>query len=254
MAEDRKTKPKRTSGKAGEGGAKAKPNPSLLQLNLKEGQTPEEVFAETALESAIRHAQLATNLGNSSFKDADSTVCDINRSVGIMRERCEAVRAGNLDSATDMLTAQMATLDALFSEMTGRAMKNMGQYAQAVQIYMNLALKAQTNCRVTAEALAKIKRGGKQTVRVVHVYPGGQAVVADTVNTGGNAGSGGGSVEQPYRATAVGEFEALLCPDPSRDGLPLASDAERSLSDSWGAEPWGAEGEPERVEARRAIG
>jgi hypothetical protein len=41
------------------------------------------------------------------------------------------------------------------------------------------------------EALAKIRRKGEQTVKVVHVYPGGQAVVAETINQGGANGKAG---------------------------------------------------------------
>ena len=44
------------------------------------------------------------------------------------------------------------------------------------------------------EALAKLRRGGEQTVRVehVHVYPGGQAVVGNVTHHG-RPGVGGGS-------------------------------------------------------------
>lgn len=38
---------------------------------------------------------------------------------------------------------------------------------------------------IQMEALAKLRRGGKQIVEHVHVYPGGQAVIAGTVNSGG---------------------------------------------------------------------
>lgn len=36
-----------------------------------------------------------------------------------------------------------------------------------------------------AEALAKLRRGGEQVFRHVHVNEGGQAVIAGTVNTRG---------------------------------------------------------------------
>jgi len=56
-----------------------------------------------------------------------------------------------------MLTAQATSLDAIFNEMARRCALNMGEYIGAADTYMRLALKAQSQCRTTIEALAEIK-------------------------------------------------------------------------------------------------
>lgn len=51
--------------------------------------------------------------------------------------------------------------------------------------YSNMANKAMRSFALHAEVLAKLRRGGEQVVKHIHVNQGGQAVIAGTVNTGG---------------------------------------------------------------------
>jgi hypothetical protein len=48
-------------------------------------------------------------------------------------------------------------LNAIFSELARRAALNMGDYIEASEKYMKLALRAQAQCRATIETLAAIK-------------------------------------------------------------------------------------------------
>lgn len=158
-------------------------SPDSLTLVEREGKSRAEIHAEASLSPVIRNAILSKTYGDEFFGcNKDGERSDIDASVAFVTEKCAEVRAGNLDHVTDMLVAQMATLDTLFTTMCSRAGSNMGKYPEAVDRYFNWAMKAQAGCRTTAETLARIKRGGKQTVKVVHVHEGGQAVVADTVN------------------------------------------------------------------------
>ena len=64
----------------------------------------------------------------------------------------------------------------------------------------NMAVKLLRTFALQAEALAKLQRKGEQIVKVVHVHPGGQAIVGN-VSTGatgldGNIGSGGGGADE----------------------------------------------------------
>jgi hypothetical protein len=86
---------------------------------------------------------------------------------------------GDLTMASKILAAQAITLDSMFAELARRAALNMGEYINAAERYGRLALKAQSNCRATLEALAKLHQPREQTVRHVHVNEGGQAVIAD---------------------------------------------------------------------------
>ena len=90
------------------------------------------------------------------------------------------------------------------------------------------------------EALAKLRRGGEQTVRVehVHVYPGGQAIVGSVTPRGGPTVK---SEDQPY-ALGYATGAALPSPNSARDTLPVARDEERSLQDARRPVSGGTEG------------
>ena len=98
---------------------------------------------------------------------------------------------------------------------------------QSAERYGRLAFKAQSNCRATLEALAKLHQPREQTVKHVHVNEGGQAVVADQFHqhTGGreNAKSNG----QPHALESMGAAsgQPLRSANPVREALPIASDA-----------------------------
>ncbi len=207
--------------------ATKKPNKAkdtaTLRIPQKEGLTDAEMYAEVAMSPIIRNGSLACTFGNNMFtNNSEANAPDVNQSVKLLTDSCASVRKGSMDGITDMLTAQMATLDALFTLCAKRAANNMGQYPEAADRYMNMAFKAQAGCRTTAETLARIKRGGKQTVKVVHVHEGGQAVVADTVNNGmgGRTGANGENDEQPHGQGA--SVASLPSPDTERDIVPLS--------------------------------
>jgi hypothetical protein len=122
------------------------------------------------------------------------------------------------------------------------------------QMWGGLANKFMRTSVAQMEALAKMRRGGEQVVKHVHVYEGGQAVVADTIHQhrgGGGASKDGG---QSDATNAIAGSAALPRPDPFRDGMPLPSNAERPMQDARRDESGAAEGEPERMEARPSVG
>jgi hypothetical protein len=76
-----------------------------------------------------------------------------------------------------MLAGQMAVTHAVAMDMLGRT-KRAG-FIDEMHAYGALATKLLQTYTMQTEALAKLKRGGEQIVRVEHVYvyPGGQAIV-----------------------------------------------------------------------------
>ena len=103
--------------------------------------------------------------------------------------------------------------------------------------YGNLATKFLRTYTAQLEALAKLRRGGGQTVRVehVHVYEGGQAVVGNITQTsGGDApGGGGGRTENQRQPHALDPASLAYAPgtpvrstDPLREAMPVASGEE----------------------------
>lgn len=121
------------------------------------------------------------------------------------------------------MQAKLAVQTALTNDAAMRALKVIGncEMIDAMRIYGDLATKLLRTSTAQFEALAKLQRGGEQVVRHIHVdNRGGQAVFAETVQTGGqNAGSG----HQPYAASESIIGAALPCPDPLGNGVPIAS-------------------------------
>ena len=138
-------------------------------------------MAQVVHQPLARHAIAARSSGMVGIADVAPALTD---SFAILHERCERARAGELQTETDMLVLQAATLDTLFIDLLKRAADNAGTHLDASATYLKLALKAQANSRATIEALAKIQRGGEQVVKHVHIdNRGGQAVVAEKRST-----------------------------------------------------------------------
>jgi hypothetical protein len=74
-----------------------------------------------------------------------------------IEDQVKDAQTGDLNRTEAMLIAQAHTLDAIFNELAQRAAANMGQYMNATDLYLRLALKAQSQCRATLETLAEIK-------------------------------------------------------------------------------------------------
>ena len=127
------------------------------------------------------------------------------------------------------LAAQMVATNALAMEMLGRTRRD--EYRDQLETSGALAVKLLRTFTLQAETLAKLRRGGGQTVRVehVHVHAGGQAIV-------GNVTPGGGaslkSEDQPHAKHdsappaldhADAPFDPLRRKDPHGDPLPVGS-------------------------------
>jgi hypothetical protein len=124
-----------------------------------------------------------------------------------------------------MLASQMAATHSLAMDMVGRARR--AEWVDQLNACGSLATKLLRTYTMQFEALAKLKRGGEQTVRVehVHVYPGGQAIVGAVSNRHTEGGGVDEKGSQAYgtddaRAFTVAPGAALLGPNEIRDALP----------------------------------
>lgn len=129
-----------------------------------------------------------------------------------------SVSRGDLEAHKELLTCQAVVLDKIFAEMARRAAANMGHNLETVEAYMRVALKAQTQCRTTIEALDRMTLGRVQPVRHVHLdNRGGHAIVAETFHAGG--GLNARSLEQPHAQRAFGA--PLPSEDTGRGKVPI---------------------------------
>ena len=138
-----------------------------------------------------------------------------------------------------MLASEMAATHSLAMDMLGRARR--AQSVEQLQAHGALATKLLRTFTSQTEALAKIKRGGEQTVRVehVHVYQGGQAIVGAVSNRKGEGGGDDEKGNQAYgtqvqRAITAAPGPALLGSNQIRDALPeTRGDRQEAVPSPW---------------------
>ena len=131
--------------------------------------------------------------------------------------------------AEDTVQSTLAVQMAATHDAAMKALNRIGssQYVEQVQLFGNLANKLLNTFTRQAEVLAKLQRGGEQTIKHVHIdNRGGQAVVTDTVVSGGlNEKTG-------HQPDAFGP--ALLSADPFGSGVPVpGSEGQEALSHAW---------------------
>ena len=131
----------------------AKPLPAKSrQLDVVEepGMSMDRVKAKLAIGATIPNASTALDYSISLFPDINLNEC-----AKQMNSEIRDVNGGNLDSLEGMLAAQAIALNAIFNNFAKRAAH--ADMMPKLEAYMRLALKAQSQCRTTVEAIAEIK-------------------------------------------------------------------------------------------------
>jgi hypothetical protein len=82
---------------------------------------------------------------------------DLDQLVKELREQTKTVKGGDMAMVESMLYGQAVALQTVFTSLARRAALNAGEYINASETYMKLALRAQSQCRATLETLAIIK-------------------------------------------------------------------------------------------------
>ena len=194
---------------------------SKLEVVKRKDEKVGRTLARVTLDPQTRNASLAMTFGTQMF--GDQYVPEIMETSAVLGEEIQQALKGDLSLATRMFTSQAFALDTLFTEMARRAGLNMGQYPDAADRYMRLALKAQGACRTTLEALAKLHQPREQTVKHVHVNNGGQAVVADAIYQHQGGTENAKTNEQSLATTTDGPSAALPSPNPLGQGVSITS-------------------------------
>ena len=138
--------------------AQAKKNPNELRLQdipavqgLK-GTPPEYQDAKMSINPAV-NAATAIRFFEKKYGEVDLT-----HLVNALNEEVGKANSRDLTGAGAMLVAQATILDTIFNNLAIRSAANMGEgYMEATETYMKLALRAQSQCRSTWEALSAIK-------------------------------------------------------------------------------------------------
>lgn len=127
-------------------------NPNTLQFGKRDDETEAAAFSRAVASPSV-------NAGMTMFQfhplNTGASVTDLVEQIG---QHAKTVRDGNMDRPEAMLVAQAHTLDTIFNSLAQRAAQNMAAgYMQATDTYLRMAMKAQSQCRTTIEALGELK-------------------------------------------------------------------------------------------------
>ncbi len=145
------------------------------------------------------------------------------------------------DELEGMIAAQLVACHNASMECYRRAMIG-EQTFEGRRENLNQANKLSRTYATLLEALNRHRGKGQQKVTVehVHVHEGGQAIVGNVEAPGGGFASK--SKDQPH-AIAHTPGTPMPSPDTTREPVPVASDAERSMPDARRKVDGGTEGE-----------
>lgn len=187
--------------------------PNTLQIKQEQGKSKERQFAEIGLSPTALNTMTARTFSRGGMGEIDIT-----EAVSVMRDKVGKVNTGDTSELEATLTAQAVSLDTIFNELARRAALNMGEYMQATETYMRLALKAQAQCARTIEVLAAIKNPPVIFAKQANIANGPQQVNNGTpAHAGENQneqtklieGQGYGTMDTRGAATAIGVNKEL---------------------------------------------
>ena len=99
---------------------------------------------------------------------------DVPTLMAFLREQTEAIKSGDLSNAEAMLMNQATALQSLFSRLAERGMA--AETVPSFESNMKLALKAQSQCRATLEAISSMKNPPTVFAKQANVTTGPQQV------------------------------------------------------------------------------
>jgi hypothetical protein len=128
-----------------------KRDPNQLDPNREPGEKQAAAIARTVLRPTVQASITLKEYGKAYGQ------LDLQSLVDSLTCQVSEINRGDMSRAEAMLTAQAHTLDAIFNNLACRAALNMGEYIDACDKYLKLALRAQSQCRSTLETLATVK-------------------------------------------------------------------------------------------------
>lgn len=149
----------------------AKSNANTLNIKEENEKSRERLLAELGLSATMLNTMTAQKFNKYTIGETDLT-----ETINVMKEKVVKVNAGDLNALEATLTAQTVSLDAIFNELARRAALNMGEYINAAETYMRLALKAQAQCARTIEVIASMKNPSIVYAKQMNVANGNQQV------------------------------------------------------------------------------
>ena len=140
-----------------------------------DGPVIAKALADAAAQTLTRpevNAAVAIEQWQADTHDVNALVTELNRQV-------EAVNSGDMSRPEAMLMAQAHTLDNIFNTLARRAINQ--EFLLHWETYMRMAMKAQSQCRMTIETLATLKNPQVVFAKQANINNGGQQQVNNGV-------------------------------------------------------------------------
>ena len=134
-------------------------------------ETRDGIMARAAADGVVGNARSLIAFSHGTFGELSLIEC-----MKVMTGTAKGLNDGDLSAAVRMLSSQAVALNAMFGELARRSALNMGEYIDASETYMKLALRAQGQCRATLETLAAIKNPPVVFARQANIVNGPQQV------------------------------------------------------------------------------
>lgn len=126
-----------------------KQDPSVIIAVANTEEEKEKSKAQIILNPAIQSAVTIYRYNKGDYE------VNINSLIEELSTQNEQVHNGSLKRTEALLLSQAHTLDTLFAHYVGKAKGC--EYLEHLKTYMNIGLRAQSQCRATLEALAEVK-------------------------------------------------------------------------------------------------
>lgn len=116
----------------------------------------DELPRETVIARASVSPEMGATLVRSKFPLEPFGQVDLTEHACEIQRQTERAQRNDMGGVVSMLVSQAHTLEALFNSLATRAAKNIDRPA-VLDVYLRQALRAQSQCRSTLEAVAEIK-------------------------------------------------------------------------------------------------
>jgi len=153
-----------------------------VKLNIRRDQEDDRTDAEIRADAFLKTGTVCNaRVMRSSHQNGKEL--DLDACVKTMKATANSVGNGDNSGIDSMLSVQAITLNTIFTSMAEKA--NSCTYMPLTEVYMKIALKAQTQCRTTLVTLAQIKNPRQIVITKQANISNGLQQVNNTLNQGG---------------------------------------------------------------------
>ncbi len=142
-----------------------------LKVAAEPGKSREALIADAATAANVPAAAVILDFAKPTW--GELSLGDV---LDSLNSHADKIKGGDLARVEAMLGGQAAALNTMFAELARRGAANMGQYIDAAETYLKLALRAQSQCRATLETFAAIKNPPVVFAKQANIAHGPQQV------------------------------------------------------------------------------